>query len=82
MTNLGYEVNEMTRNRNHVNLLKFALKNSSEIASSELIFGGFHPFGTSVRSTAVAVASIEKRSAEDGVCMSEQSRVFRGRRGH
>ena len=53
-----------------------------EIASSELISGGFYPFGTSVRSTAVAVASIEKRSAEDGVCMSEQSRVFRGRRGH
>ena len=53
-----------------------------EITSSELISGGFYTFGSTVSNAAVALASIEKRSAEDGVCMSEQSRVFRGRHGH
>ena len=71
----------MTGNGNYVNLPKFLIK-TREIASSERISGKFYRLGTSVLSTAVAVASIEQQSAEDVVWMSEQSRAFRGLRGH
>ena len=36
----GY-ANEITGNKNYVNLLKFAWKNHKITLSSELIFGGF-----------------------------------------
>ena len=44
----------MTGNGNCVNLLKLACKNSC-IPFSELIFGGFQPFGTTVRAAAASV---------------------------
>ena len=43
-----YEENEMIGNGNYRYLLKFILK-IREITSGELIFGGFEPFGTTVR---------------------------------
>ena len=40
LTNLEYEVNEITGNGNYLNLLNLAWK-IHEIDSDELIFGGF-----------------------------------------
>ena len=47
LTNFEYEVNEMTGNGKYVNVLNFDGK-VCEISSSELIFGGFYPLGTTV----------------------------------
>ena len=61
LTSFEYEVYAMTGNGSYLKLQKLARKNR-EITLGELIFGGFKPFGTTVRRTAAALRQPVRRA--------------------
>ena len=57
----------MTKNENSMSLLKLAIVKVCKFISTEPIFGGFKPFGTTVHSNFVVKYQINNRGDTPGV---------------
>ena len=57
----------MSKNKNNMNLFKLTIVKVRKFSSTEPIFGGFKPFGTTVRSDFVVKYQINNRGDTPGV---------------